>query len=78
MIEEMDNLDIESVSALTLKKMKNHIENTQVTDVNYLRSTSRATAYVAEWMLGVFDYVTKDEESGQRNYEQEPEILEVP
>ena len=61
MIEEMDNLDIESVSALTLKKMKIQIENTQVSDNQYIRSTSRATSYVAEWLMGVYDYVTKDD-----------------
>ena len=76
MIDEMDNLDIESVSALTLKKMKNQIENTQVSDIQYIRSASRATACVAEWLMGVFDYLTKDNESDQRLYEYEEETIE--
>ena len=69
MVEEMDNLDIESVSALTLKKMKIQIDNTQVSDVDFIRSTSRATAFVAEWLVGVYDYVTKEDESGIRQQE---------
>ena len=44
MIDEMDNLDIESISALTLKKMKIQIENTQVSDIDLIRATSRATS----------------------------------
>ena len=70
MVEEMDNLDIESVSALTLKKMKIQIDNTQVSDVDFIRSTSRATAFVAEWLVGVYDYVTKEDESGIRQQEE--------
>lgn len=66
MIEEMDNLDIESISALTLKKMKIQIENTQVSDFNLLRTTSKASWQVAEWLMGVYDYVTKDEETADR------------
>mgnify|MGYP006115107525 CR=1 FL=1 len=73
MIEEMNNFDIESVSTATLKKMKIQIESNQVSDIQYILSISKTTAFVAEWLKGIFDLLTdtSNYESGRIFYEKE-------
>jgi hypothetical protein len=54
----MNDFNIESISASTLNKMRIQIESTRVSDIEYVMSTSKTAAFVAEWVVGVFNRLT--------------------